>query len=161
MHECEVEVALSGQRVAAVGHRYLLHCNFKSGGRERLDKDVCRTAYSFQRGGSLRCDRVDERQSCLVRAEQGANDATAVAPDNRDRGANYFSRRLVARDRGEGAIFIQERLEGPLPVQAGRFLVNRGDRVDAGRYGADGDGSLPVRNRAGAIEQTSRRWRGD
>ena len=29
------------------------------------------------------------------------------------------------------------------------------------RYGADGDGSLPVRNRAGAIEQTSRRWRGD
>jgi hypothetical protein len=86
VHECEVEVALSGQRVAAVGHRYLLHCNFKSGGRERLDKDVCRTAYSFQRGGSLRCDRVDERQSCLVRAEQGANDATAVAPDNRDRG---------------------------------------------------------------------------
>ncbi len=29
------------------------------------------------------------------------------------------------------------------------------------RYGADGDGRLPVRNRADAIDQTSRRWHGD
>ena len=29
------------------------------------------------------------------------------------------------------------------------------------RYGADGDGRLPVRNRADAIDQMSRRWRGD
>ena len=83
MHEREVEVALSGQRVAAERHGDLLRCNFKSSRRERFHKDVGRRADSLQRGGSLRRDRVYERQRCFVRSEERPDDAAAVAPDNR------------------------------------------------------------------------------
>ena len=60
MHEREVELAFSGQRVAAEGHGDLLHRDLEAGGRERLDEDVGRRPDGLQRGGSLRCDRADE-----------------------------------------------------------------------------------------------------
>ena len=41
MPEPEVEVAFSGQRVAAEGHGDLLHRDLEAGRRERLDEDVC------------------------------------------------------------------------------------------------------------------------
>ena len=47
MHQREVEVAFSGQRVAAEGHGDLLRRNLEASGRERLDKDVGRRADSF------------------------------------------------------------------------------------------------------------------
>ena len=47
MHEREVELAFSGQRVAAAGHGDLLHRDLEAGGRERLDEDVGRRADSF------------------------------------------------------------------------------------------------------------------
>jgi hypothetical protein len=53
VHEREVELAFSGQSVAAERHGDLLHRDFKSGGRERLDEDVGRRAGGLQRGGSL------------------------------------------------------------------------------------------------------------
>ena len=42
VHEREVELALSGQRVAAEGHGDLLHRDFKSSRRERFHEDVGR-----------------------------------------------------------------------------------------------------------------------
>ena len=79
VHEREVEVAFSGQRVAAEGHGDLLHRDLEAGRRERFDEDVCRTAYSSKRGRAFGRHRMHQRQRRLVRAEQGANDASAVA----------------------------------------------------------------------------------
>ena len=61
VHEREVELAFSGQRVAAERHGDLLHLDPKSGGRERLDKDVSRPADSSKRGRAVGRDRADER----------------------------------------------------------------------------------------------------
>ena len=93
MHEREVELAFSGQRVAAEGHGDLLHRNFKSSRRERFHEDVGRRADSSKRGRAVGRHRVDERQCCFVRSEQGANDAAAVAALDRDRGPDDFARR--------------------------------------------------------------------
>ena len=86
MHEREVEVAFSGQRVAAEGHgASLLHRDFEAGRRERLHEDVGRRADSLKRGRAVGRHRADERRRRLVRSEQGANDDRRLA-DNRDRG---------------------------------------------------------------------------
>ena len=42
VHQREVEVAFSGQRVTAERHGDLLHRDLEAGRRERLDKDVGR-----------------------------------------------------------------------------------------------------------------------
>ena len=91
MHQREVEVTLSGQRVAAEGHGDLLHRDLEAGRRERLDEDVGRRADGLQRGGSLRCDRSYERQRRFVRAEERADDSAAISADNRDCGTDYYA----------------------------------------------------------------------
>ena len=69
VHEPEVEVAFSGERVAAEGHRYLLHRDLKTSRLERLDKDVGRPADSSKRGRAVGRHRADERQRRLVRSQ--------------------------------------------------------------------------------------------
>ena len=96
VHEREVEVAFSGQRVAAEGHGDLLHRDLEAGRRERLDEDVGRTADSSKRGRAVGRHRMHQRQRRLLRSEERSDDATAVSADNRDRGADDFARRLKA-----------------------------------------------------------------
>ncbi len=115
VHEREVEVAFSGQRVAAEGHGDLLHRDLETSRRERFHEDVSRPTDSSKRGRAVGRHRVDERQRRLVRSEERANDATAVTALDRDRGPDYFARRLVTA-------------AGHAPYAQGR------------RYGADGDG---------------------
>ena len=115
VHQREVELAFSGQRVAAEGHGDLLHRDLEAGRRERFHKYVGRPTDSSKRGRAVGRHRMSQRQRRLVRAEERSDDAAAVSADN----------------------------------------------AQGRRYGADGDGRLPVRNRADAIDQTSRRWHGD
>ena len=61
VHEREVELALSGQRVAAEGHGDLLHRDLETSRRERFHEDVGRRPDGLQRGASLRRDRAYER----------------------------------------------------------------------------------------------------
>jgi len=53
VHEREVELAFSGQRVAAEGHGDLLRLDPKSGGRERFHKYVGRPTDSSKRGRAV------------------------------------------------------------------------------------------------------------
>ena len=138
MHEREVELAFSGQRVAAEGHGDLLHRDLEAGRRERLDKDVSRPTDSSKRRRAVGRHRMYQRQRRLVRAEERSDDAVAVAAGNRDCGTDYFARRLITRERRQRPRFRKERLEGPFPVQPRSRLVDCGNRVDVG--GADGDG---------------------
>ena len=102
MHEREVEVAFSGQRVAAERHGDLLHRDLEAGGRERFHEDVSRPTDSSKRGRAVGRHRMYQRQRRLVRAEERPDDAAAVAADNRDRGTDDFARRL-ARSRNGSA----------------------------------------------------------
>ena len=83
VHEREVELAFSGQRVAAEGHGDLLHRDLEAGRRERLDEDVGRPTDSSKRGRAVGRHRMYQRQRRLVRAEERPDDAAAVAADNR------------------------------------------------------------------------------
>ena len=94
VHEREVELAFSGQRVAAEGHGDLLHLDAKSSRRERLDKDVGRPTDSSKRGRAVGCHRMYQRQRRFVRSKERPDDATAVSADYRDRGTYDFARRL-------------------------------------------------------------------
>ena len=51
VHEREVKLALSGQRVAAEGHGDLLRRDLEAGRRERFDEDVSRPTDSSKRTG--------------------------------------------------------------------------------------------------------------
>ena len=102
VHEREVEVAFSGQRVAAEGHGDLLHRDLEAGRRERFHEDVSRPTDSSKRGRAVGRHRMYQRQRRLVRAEERPDDAAAVAADNRDRGTDDFARRL-ARSRNGSA----------------------------------------------------------
>ena len=57
----EVELAFSGQRVAAERHGDLLQLDPKSSRRERFHEDVGRPTYSFKRGRSVGRHGVYER----------------------------------------------------------------------------------------------------
>ena len=83
VHQREVEVAFSGQRVAAERHGDLLHRDLEAGRRERLDEDVGRPTDSSKRGRAVGCHRMYQRQRRLVRSEERSDDAAAVAADNR------------------------------------------------------------------------------
>ena len=98
MHQREVELAFSGQRVAAERHGDLLHRDLEAGRRERLDEDVGRPTDSSKRGRAVGCHRMHQRQRRLVRAEERPDDATAVAALDRDRGPDDFARRLVGAE---------------------------------------------------------------
>ena len=82
MHEREVEVALSGQRVAAEGHGDLLHRDLEAGRRERFHEDVGRPADSSKRGRAVGRHRMYQRQRRFVTPEERSDDATAVSADN-------------------------------------------------------------------------------
>ena len=70
MHEREVELAFSGQRVAAERHGDLLHRDLEAGRRERLDEDVGRSADSSKRGRAVGRHRMHQGSaaSCVPRS---------------------------------------------------------------------------------------------
>ena len=139
MHEREVELAFPGQRVAAEGHGDLLHLDAKSSRRERLDKDVGRPTDSSKRGRAVGRHRADERQRCLVRAEERANDAAAVAAD---KGLPADAPRPEI-DPTKGTLdHFAINLKHYDPEAVTEYLTAAGHApyAQGRRYGADGDG---------------------
>ena len=84
VHQREVEVAVSGQRVAAEGHGDLLHRDPKAGRRERFHEDVGRPTDSSKRGRAVGRHRMYQGQCRFVRPEERSDDAAAVdlCPDD-------------------------------------------------------------------------------
>ena len=84
VHEREVELAFSGQRVAAERHGDLLHRDLEAGRRERLDEDVCRPTDGSKRGRAVGRHRMHQGQRRLVTSEERPDDAAAVdlCPDD-------------------------------------------------------------------------------
>ena len=82
MHEREVEVAFSGERVPAEGHGDLLHRDLEAGRRERFHEDVCGCPYGLKCSCAVGRHRVDERQRRLVTSEERSDDTTACVEIN-------------------------------------------------------------------------------
>ena len=139
MHEREVEVAFPGRRVAAEGHGDLLHRDPKSSRRERLDEDVSRPTDSFQRGRAVGRHRMYQRQRRLVRSEERANDAAAVAAD---KGLPADAPRPEI-DPTKGTLdHFAINLKHYDPEAVTEYLTAAGHApyAQGRRYGADGDG---------------------
>ena len=151
VHEREVELAFSGQRVAAEGHGDLLHRDLEAGRRERLDKDMGAEAewvgrmdgcLSHLRIGSSLIDLQGYETPGGRKLHAGGQGLPADAPEpeiDPTKGTlDHFAINLAPYDPEAVTAYLADK--GHAPYAQGQ------------RYGADGDGySIYLKDPEGTV----------